>query len=116
MEERDDTESRFYWTLPAHCRRSSGAGIGSFIGTEPPEFVMVNDDEPRGLPFTEYIANDYARCGFRFVPLVRKKNGFTYGLDILFLRRGHPGELIVSGDLDNRLKTLIDGLKVPREC
>ncbi len=35
-------------------------------------------------------------------------------LDILFLRRDAPGNLIKSGgDLDNRLKVLFDGLKMP---
>jgi hypothetical protein len=93
-----------------------GPTIGTIIGATPPEFVSLEHGDPKGRPYTEYIADDYARCGFRFIPLIRKKNGFTCGLDILFLRRGHPGEVVVSGDLDNRLKTLIDGLKMPGEC
>lgn len=68
------------------------------------------------LPKTwlENIADDYARCGSRFVPLIRKSNGFTCSLDILFLRRDNPGNLIASGgDIDNRIKVLFDGLKMP---
>jgi hypothetical protein len=78
--------------------------------------MWVDDSDPAGRPMTEIIADEYDRCGFRFVPLVRKKNGFTCALDILFLRRGHPGELIVSADLDNRIKTLFDSLKIPGQC
>jgi hypothetical protein len=35
-------------------------------------------------------------------------------LDILFLRPQRPGSIISSGgDIDNRLKTLLDGLRIP---
>jgi hypothetical protein len=34
-------------------------------------------------------------------------------LDILFLRPDYPGEVIKSGDIDNRLKTLFDALRIP---
>jgi hypothetical protein len=35
-------------------------------------------------------------------------------LNILFLRRDRPGRIVqAGGDLDNRLKTLMDALKVP---
>jgi len=82
----------------------------------PPNWILLDPDQPGGRAYTEIIADDYSRCGFRFVPLVRKANEFTCALDVLFLRRGHPSDLIVSGDLDNRLKTLIDSLKIPGEC
>jgi hypothetical protein len=62
-------------------------------------------------------------CGVRAVPDV---GGFTFGfvvqdhwgwraeLDILMLRPGAPGNLVVQGgDIDNRLKTLFDALSVP---
>jgi hypothetical protein len=34
-------------------------------------------------------------------------------LQILFLRRDAPGSVIIAGDLDNRIKTLIDALRRP---
>jgi len=40
--------------------------------------------------------------------------GLVCRLDILFLRRSPPGEIVKhGGDLDNRLKTLFDALRVP---
>lgn len=71
-----------------------------------------------GEPFTktwlDWIADDHERCGTRFVPLVSKKGGFGCALDIMFLRRDKPGGLLGSGgDLDNRLKVLFDGLRMP---
>ncbi len=71
----------------------------------------------------EAIANKFKRCGnqkststnewFRFVPLIREDT-LTCSLDILFLRRDKPGCLIrTGGDIDNRMKVLFDGLRVP---
>ena len=54
---------------------------------------------------------------FRFVPLVSSKDGWNLvaKLDILFLRPSAPGELIRNGgDLDNRIKLLVDSLRVPK--
>jgi len=51
---------------------------------------------------------------FRFVPLVSTRINAIADLDILMLRPGVPGDIIkVGGDIDNRLKTLLDALKVP---
>lgn len=38
------------------------------------------------------------------------------GLHILFLRPDTPGQMIRSGDIDNRLKTLFDALRMPAEA
>ena len=54
--------------------------------------------------------------GFGFVPLVTKAHAVFCHLDILFLRSGPPGSHIIGGDLDNRLKTLFDALRVPRNA
>ena len=50
----------------------------------------------------------------RYKPLVRKSLHLTCDLDILFLRQDEPGELITQGgDLDGRIKTLLDALRMP---
>lgn len=52
---------------------------------------------------------------FTFAPLVSSKVGLVAELDVLFLRRQRPGELLRhGGDIDNRLKTLLDSLRVPQ--
>ena len=64
--------------------------------------------------FVNYVGDQYNRNGYRFVPLLRKEYGVTCSLDILFLRRDNPGNLVRSGgDIDNRIKVLFDGLKMP---
>jgi hypothetical protein len=70
-----------------------------------------------GRPWVEFLADDYSRCGFRFVPLVTAENGYSCSLDILFLRRDNPGALIRSGgDIDNRIKVLFDSLRIVGNC
>lgn len=62
----------------------------------------------------EDLADEYTRCGFRFVPLI-KREGFACALNILILLRQGPFGVIDRGDLDNRIKTLIDGLRMPEQ-
>jgi hypothetical protein len=63
----------------------------------------------------ETVADNYARCGFRFVPLVRR--GMACSLKVLILRRDEPHKVFSgSGDLDGRVKTLMDGLRIPQQC
>lgn len=51
---------------------------------------------------------------FRFIPLVTVSLAFTADVNILMLREGTPGNIFVEGgDIDNRLKTLFDSLRVP---
>lgn len=67
-----------------------------------------------GIDEVEMLARDFSRCGYRFVPLVNKRFDLVCGLNILFLRRGDPGNLVMpGGDVDNRMKILIDALKMP---
>jgi hypothetical protein len=58
------------------------------------------------------------QCGdFRFLALVRERLSLVCDLDILFLRRENPGQLIGSGgDLDNRIKVLFDALRIPQDA
>jgi hypothetical protein len=70
---------------------------------------------PRKLtPLIEYIASNFQRDGYRFVPLVCEDFSLLCSLDILFLRRDFPIGVISAGDLDNRVKTLIDALRMPK--
>jgi hypothetical protein len=66
----------------------------------------------------EILADQYARCGYRFLPLVGTRAGDgACALDILFLRRDQPGDLVThGGDIDNRMKVLLDALRMPEEC
>jgi hypothetical protein len=53
---------------------------------------------------------------FQFAPLVSDRIHMVAELDITMLRPGPPGDLVThAGDLDNRVKTLLDALRLPRE-
>jgi len=62
----------------------------------------------------EQLANANQRNGYRFVPIVTEQFSLLAGLEILFLRTGNPGAVLSQGDIDGRLKTLFDGLKMPK--
>ncbi len=61
------------------------------------------------------LANRFVFNGIRFVPLSWDGLGLACKLDILMLRPDQPGQtLMQSGDIDNRLKTLFDALRLPK--
>jgi hypothetical protein len=56
----------------------------------------------------------YPLSKFKFACLVSERLNTHAELDILFLRPEPPGKIIqTGGDIDNRLKTLFDGLRRP---
>lgn len=65
----------------------------------------------------DVFALKYERCGCQFVPLITREFGLACAIDILFLRRDNPGNLVRSGgDIDNRIKVLFDALRIPQTC
>jgi hypothetical protein len=76
--------------------------------------ILINGEPPPPPRNSEVLAQKFAYGGFRFVPLVTRDLTLACGIDILFLRPDSPGGAVInSGDLDNRLKTLFDALRVP---
>ncbi len=65
------------------------------------------------VPLIDTVKNCHREHGYEFVPLVRKDWRLLCNLDILFLRRDPPGSALHAGDIDNRIKTLIDCLRKP---
>src|SRR5438067_630595 len=64
---------------------------------------------PGERSLVEQHADNYAKCGFRFIPLVTEDAACA--LDVLILRREEPYQVLTaSGDVDGRVKTLLDGL------
>jgi hypothetical protein len=53
---------------------------------------------------------------FTFAPLVTANSRLFADLEILFLRPGMPGDVLRNaGDIDNRVKVLIDSLRMPAQ-
>jgi hypothetical protein len=68
-----------------------------------------------GRPLIDMISDRFHRNGYRFVPLVREEMAVTCSLDVMYLRRYNHGHLFYAGDIDNRMKTLIDALRMPTD-
>ena len=78
------------------------------------DHVLVAQSAPESPWLTpEGLAKNFQRDGFRYVPLANKAAELVASLDILYLRYGMPGNVLVGGDIDNRLKTLFDALTMP---
>jgi len=77
----------------------------------PPKGHYLDEDPPEtSLSIIQRIA------GFRFAPLVTERLHLVADLDITMLRPEPPGSIVTQGgDIDNRLKTLLDSLKMPKE-
>jgi hypothetical protein len=81
--------------------------------------LLVGNDGGKFVKATrvEWISLNHRRGQFRFVPLVSGDLNLVCNLDIQFLRREPPGALVRhGGDIDNRLKTLFDAMRVPDEA
>jgi hypothetical protein len=67
---------------------------------------LSNSLEDPGPLLWEGLAEKYERMGYNFVPLARQE---------AMVICSPPGSLISSGDIDNRLKTLFDALRMPKD-
>jgi hypothetical protein len=75
-----------------------------------PETDMVYDRGP-----SEESAGSFELSGFSFSPLISARMKAVAELDIVMLRPEPPGGIVTqAGDIDNRLKTLLDSLRVPK--
>ncbi len=64
----------------------------------------------------QLIGDRWNRCGYKFYPIVTESFDLRCELDILFLRNEPAGKVINCGDIDNRLKTIFDALRLPAEA
>ena len=76
-------------------------------------FFATKEYQTPKISLSEYVAARHGAFGYRFVPLVRKEWSLICSLHVLFLRRDMPGSILNTGDIDNRIKTLIDALRPP---
>jgi len=105
--------NRFLKEHKIHRDRPEGTAELAFLGRDwqheflPPQVYG---------PMAEVIAENYKEFGYRFVPLAREDISLLCSLSILFLRRDPPGSALHARDIDNRLKTIIDALRKPKNA
>jgi hypothetical protein len=81
--------------------------------------TAFHSDRQSGRVFPEkllfdHLAEQWQRFGYSFVPIVTQEIRLFCSIDILFLRPAMPGDILQAGDLDNRLKTIFDALRIPQ--
>lgn len=78
--------------------------------------ISLQDDSDPSTHYmiVPYLERRFTRFGWRFVPLVTGFMKLRCSVHVLLLRPDQPGSVIASGDLDNRLKTLFDALRLPQ--
>ena len=77
------------------------------------EHPVLKRGHPSGptIPDPDEIwGKTFPQNGYNWKPIVTESNGLICALDILMLRNGPPGK--VRTDIDNRLKTLFDALRI----
>jgi hypothetical protein len=76
----------------------------------PPEQILTYDYVERGLCCERNVGD------FKFAGLVNEEMCLVAELSILLLRPEESGVIVTQGgDIDNRLKTLLDSLRIPKE-
>ena len=105
-----------------HRQLKSLWGISPHLSGEPHPipFVGVLVNQPHDVSIVpqtriEALADNFPLGDYRFVPLVTEDLSLLCGIDILFLRPSPPGRVIENGDVDNRIKTLFDAFKRPKQ-
>lgn len=108
MDNKRDLRAAFHrqlkelWTITPQLR-----------GEGQPTYLVAGGvlDEKARLP--DELAAKHQHYGYMFVPLVTQELDLLCSIDILFLRPDRPGSVVWAGDIDNRLKTLLDALRIP---
>jgi hypothetical protein len=72
---------------------------------------LTGESEPREILD---LCESIEKHGAWFRPLVRDSYALHCGLKIRFLRQEPPGKVYQGGDLDGRIKTLVDALTMPQ--
>ena len=81
----------------------------------PEDQELAAEGSDSGFPLVFDASVVLRRSGKVIAPLVCRELHLTCALRILLLRPGEPGQIVHGGDLDNRMKTLLDALTVPDE-
>jgi hypothetical protein len=103
------------WATDKFLRESEAVPAAPPLAVTPSSAVAVGIFGRSGASraLSEVLADQYSGFGYRFVPLVRADAHLSCAVRILFLRRDPPGAVYNLGDIDNRVKTVLDALRKP---
>ncbi|MFP5233950.1 MAG: hypothetical protein ACLGQX_15200 [Acidobacteriota bacterium] len=111
------TQLQRLWETKQHLRRYATQrgfyslnSTGRTIGGSPEK--AQEQGYQAGL---DSLSEIWVRKQARFIPLVTSEICVRCKVDILFLRPEEKNYILQGGDLDNRLKTLFDAFRVPKD-
>ncbi len=111
---------KYLWDVDASLKRLRQDAIvvkdpaGRLTTAHSPVEVMRDLEKYPAQDYEIDLCQNLQFKGSFFQPLVRESLRLNCELDILFLRQEDPGSLVLQGgDLDNRIKTLFDALRMP---
>lgn len=116
------TQLEFLWQTRAALKRLrstarvvSKEGSDRFLADpESPFDPEFNPSQPLPEGWTD-LCEPLTQNGNVHIPLVRKSLDLNCSLEVLFLRQEDPGSLVLQGgDVDGRVKTLLDALAMPK--
>lgn len=101
-----------HWELKHQIRRTFSKQLQHIWRDTP--FIAYNQrpDGSKGY-HVERLAAKNQIPPWKFVPLVTHELELLCGIEVLLLRLDHPAGPLWAGDVDNRLKTIVDALKMP---
>jgi len=94
--------------------KNGGAMMAQGHHLYPGPLHVVTVMNVQGPPEKIDLCEPIEKHGAWFRPLVRETYALHCGLEILFLRKENPGKVYQGGDLDGRIKTLLDALTMPQ--
>lgn len=76
----------------------------------------VTSEDERFARGIQAIGRNWNRAGYNLVPLVTPEMALRCSLDIVLLRPENEHGIVRNGDIDNKLKTLFDALRIPESA
>ena len=61
----------------------------------------------------DFLGEKWSRNGYQFIPLVTEELCLRCSIEVLLLRPDSPHFIMKSGDLDSKVKTIFDALRMP---
>lgn len=102
------------WATNRNLAHYAKSHVVRWLESHPEDKAVFNgSDEQRVHYGLLHLAEKWSRANRRFIPLVTEDLFVRCSLDVLFLRPEESGMVVRGGDLDNRLKTLLDALRLP---
>lgn len=102
---------KLYWDSDIVLSNAKASSSSAPEGEAP---FILDGGGALARPLADVIADEHRAFDYRWIPLVRRESRLRCFIDVLMLRRDGRSSVFSAGDIDNRVKTLIDCLRMPQ--